>query len=541
MGENYMDTSFYPHHGPSKYSYTSAFGAANNREKTAAQAKANTAYSGLATKAGNKFKILFNLKVLIDGARSAEMKFLADSGIDLTNGDNAQAIFKNFNLILNSKKLFERNLKILEQLSKKGEGKLIDPTKFFHTYLLKAIDEIAIGANFNIHKATDKQLQDMVNKIMDYAVEKTFTSFKEAIDKNGNIQTLEGNESFGDREQYQAMTEIIELIRQLKGTGLFGKFASAFQLEDILRDSTNRKTGKLKKPKISSQKYGQGGTPLELITTAIGAEFAKIHQSVHGGFVDLNIKGVMTGGSNFNEQKGDTIIAYAKGETDLSDMERIFEEHKKDGGSKRVQNVKAFAEYLNNVSESIEHLLVISDKNSFITAKYEGVHAQDSMRLDYARSMLTLFGVPGVDGLIDYLANAGSGMIQGEVNAQIRTALMSYIAYFLFDHVEITGTVRTGPNVVNIMNLSGTYIPLSVFLEGVYKSLDARLSSLSGGSGGDASSLVRVIISLKGEAPVGAKWTPGLWQGFRETRETSSTIEYKIMMDIADYITGLMG
>lgn len=534
-----MDTSFYPHHGPSKYSYTSAFGADNNREKTAIQAKANTAYSGLATKAGNKFKILYNLKVLIDGARKAEMNFLAESGIDLTAGNNAQAIFKNFNLILNSKQLFERNLRILEQLSKKKEGKLIDPTKFFHTYLSKAIEEIAIPKNFNIYKATDQQLKDMTDKIMDRAVELTYTSFKEAIDSNGNINVLEGNETFGNREQYQAMTEMIEIIRKLKGTGLFGKFASAFKLEDILKESTNKRTGKLKKPSINSQKYGQGGTPLELVTTAIGAEFAKIHQNTNGGFMNLKIQGVMTGGSNFNEQKGDTIIAYSIGKTNLSDMERIFEEHKKNDGSKRIQNVEAFAEYLDNVSEKIKHLLVISDKNSFITANYQGAHAQESMRLDYARSMLSLFGVPGVEGLIDYLANAGPGMIQEDVNAQVRTALMSYIAYFLFDHVEISGTVKTGPNIVNIMNLSGTYIPLSVFLEGVYRSLDARLSSLSGMNEGDTSRLVRVTISLKGDAPTG-EWTPELWQSFRNTRETSSSIEYKIMMDIADYITGLM-
>ena len=177
MSQNYMDNSFYPHHGPNKYSYTSAFGASNNREKTASQAKANTAYSGLATKAGNKFKILFNLKTLIDGARQAEMNFLAESGIDLTNSNNAQSIFKNFNLILNSQQLFERNLKILEQIANGSNNKLIDPTKFFHTYLSQGINEFMKG--FNIHQATDIQVQDKVNKIMDYAVEKTFEKFQE--------------------------------------------------------------------------------------------------------------------------------------------------------------------------------------------------------------------------------------------------------------------------------------------------------------------------------------------------------------------------
>ena len=126
-------------------------------------------------------------------------------------------------------------------------------------------------------------------------------------------------------------------------------------------------------------------------------------------------------------------------------------------------------------------------------------------------------------------------MIQKNVNEPVRTALASYIAYFLFDHVEISGTIKTGVNVVNIINLSGTYIPLSVYLEGVYRSLEARLSNTAG----TANNLVSVSISLNGAAPEW-KWTAGLWQGFRETREQSSTIEYRVMKDIASFITGLM-
>lgn len=544
MGENYMDRSFYPHHGPSKYSYTSAFGKGNNREKTASQAKVNTAYSGLATKAGNKFKILFNLKLLLDGARKAEMAFLAESGIDLSQGNNAQMIFKNFNLILNSQQLFERNLRMFEQLSNKVDNRLVDPSKWFHTYLSQAIDKYGISKKFDVKKATDAQLEKFINDVLGDATEKTYSKFIEVLDKNGNIKSLSGGESIGNQEQYNAMSEMIEVIRRLRSLGIFGKYGSLFNMDKLLDESIAKRgedKGKMvKKPKITSQRFGDGGSALELITSVIGAGFAQIHQSVNNGFIGLTITGASTGSGDFNEQKGDTMIAYAQGKVDFSQMEAIFKQYNTGKGSKRIQNIKALSEYLNKFSESIKHLLVISDKNSFITAKYEGAHAQESMKLSQARSMLTLFGVSGIDELIDYLANAGPGMIQEDVNAQVRTALMSHIAYFLFDHVEISGTIRTGPNIVNIMNLSGTYIPLSVFLEGVYKSLDARLSSLSGSDNGDAARLVKVTLSLKGEAPIGEEWTAELWQSFRETRETNSTIEYKIMMDIADYITGLM-
>ena len=540
MGEyNYLENSYYPHHGPSKYSYTSDFGKDNNRDKTAAQAEANTKYFGLATKTGQKAKILLNLQILIDGARQAEMKFLADSGIDLTDGDNAKAIFKNFNLILNSQQLFQRNLDMLKQLSEGVDNKLVDPSKFLHTYILQGINEYVRQTNFNIHKAAAPQLQQILNQIMDYAVEKTYEQFIEVIDNNNNLKFLTNQNQIGNQERNYAMQEMLDTIRKLQGTGLFGKFASAFKIEEKLLEATDPITGKVDRPKITSYTYGQGGTPLELITTVIGTEMAKIHQSTFNGFMGLTIDGEMTGGANYNQQKGDTIIGFARGQINFSNMQKVFEKHKSGKGSTRVQNIEAFAEYLANFTQDIEHLLVISDKNAGITASFEGARAQEKMPLNHVHSMLTLFGVPQVGELIDYLANSGTEMIQGEINSQIRTALMSYVAYFLFDHVELKGTVKTGANVVNIMNISGTYIPLSVYLEGVYKSLAARLNNISRQSSG-AANLVEVTVSLKGEPPIGEKWTVGTWQGFRETREKSSSLEYKVMMDIADFITGLM-
>ena len=128
-----MSDSFYPHGGPKEYSYVSAF--YDFREKTGAEAKANTAYNGIGEKGGGIPQVLINLQMLVDGARNAEMTFLADTGIDLTNGNNAKAIFENFNLILNSQQLFARNLAMFKQLSQGVNNKLIDPTKYFYTYL----------------------------------------------------------------------------------------------------------------------------------------------------------------------------------------------------------------------------------------------------------------------------------------------------------------------------------------------------------------------------------------------------------------------
>lgn len=531
---NIESSSFYPHKGPSKYAYTSAF--YGFREKTGKAAKANTDYSGLATQSGNKFKILFNLKMLVDGARAAEMAFLADTGIDLSAGANAKNIFENFNLILNSEQLFHRNLDMFKQLSQGVNNKLIDPSKYFYSYLSKYIRDYGIASKININKLAGKQLEQFTNEVLGHALEDTYRRFLEVSDVEGNIKTVTNKYNLKNNEQYrETLHEMADTIKKLRETGIFGKYASLFNMDSLLEQASNNTGRVVRKPKLSIKSFDSGGTPLELITSTVAVEMAKIHQTIHSGDFTLTISGEQTGGKNFNQQKGDSIIAYAQGSVDFSEMERIFQNQNKND-SIRVQNIQALDDYLNKVRDKIKHLIVISDKNYTINADWKGAHAQEKMTLANAQPMLERFGVSGVQGLIDYLANCGPEMIQGDVNGQVRTALASYIAYFLFDHLEITGTVSGGTNVVNIINLSGTYIPLSVYLEGVYKSIEANLLNLST----NPDNLVNVTISLGGSSPT-TPWTPGAWEDFRTGRETKSTIEYRIMQDIASYITGLMG
>lgn len=536
MATNLDRHDFYPHGGPEEYSYTSIFGRDNNRGKTAQEAKANTRYPGIARKNIDKLQLLSNLQIIIDGAREAELSFLSATGVDLTQGSNAKAIFQNFNLILSSEKLFKRNLAMFKQLSNKINNKLIDPSKYFHTYLSQAIDKYAVKNNFNIRKATRLQLEEITNNILGYALEKTYSRFIEVIDEKGNIKHLEGTRDTNNQEQYQAMSEMIELISRLRSAGLFGKYGNMFNIEKILTEAMDEQTGiVVQKPTFTIQSFGQGGTPLELVSSTIAPLFGQIHQTTTSGAMSLVVTGEATGGSNYNEQKGDTIIAYAKGKVDFSKMEEIFKKHK-GSGSKRLQNIDAFAEYLEKFGNEIEHLLVISDKNSAIKVDWSrGVHAQEKMTLNYVEPMLEKFEVPQVEALINYLANCGTEMIQKRVNNQVRTLLASYIAYFLFDHVEITGNIVNKTNVVNIINLSGTYIPLSVFLEGVYKSLETKLIN----SRTNANNLVSVTISLGGSVPSG-KWTDSLWDEYRNNRLSGSSLEYNMMKDIASYITDLM-
>ena len=174
---------------------------------------------------------------------------------------------------------------------------------------------------------------------------------------------------------------------------------------------------------------------------------------------------------------------------------------------------------------------MISDKNYSIKADFGGINAQEKMDLRSAGAMLSRFGVGDVRALINYLANCGDGMVQGAVNGEVRTELQTLIGYFLFDHlqIQVTGS-RPGPNVVNLLNVSGIYIPLSTYLEGLYNSIQDAMSN--------PSSFVTVTISLGGETEQ-SDWTAANWGNFRRSHETESFISYRILRNIADFISGL--
>lgn len=527
--------NFYPHGGPGKFAYTSAFGSALNREQTAAEAKNNTMYPGLTDPTTHKFNILYNLKTLMDSARRAELDFLAYTGINITSKEVAKAIFENFNLILSSEQLFNRNLEILKNMSEGNKtAKLIDPTKYFHSYLNQAIRTYAIDKNFNIFNAPAKQLEKLLDKIMGDALENTYKKCLEVIDEQGNRRILDGNNKKQSNEQYtNDFKEMIDIIHKLKNTGIFGKFAYLFNLSDTLYDLADPNTGIIiNKPSYTKYSTDQGGKPLEIITSAIAPEIARIHLVNNSPGGTIVISGEHTGDKSYNQQKGDTIIAFAKAQVNLKDMQPYFQSQT--DKSDRVKNIKALDEYLSTVGDAIEHLLVISDKNYTISANWGGATAQEKMTLENTKTMLSVFGVSGIANLINFLANCGPDMIQGEEHiAEIRKTLTSYIAYFLFDHLEIKG-YSSGPNVVNIINLSGTYIPLSVFLEGVYESLSLRLNGQRG-----YDYLVKVEIDLGGTEP-DSIWTLGNWMDFRRGREQKSFLEYHVLMDAADFITKIM-
>jgi len=539
---NLMDNSFYPHGKPGYFAYTKHFVEEFGYD-TGYLAKQNTSYPGLNGE-DNQYMInraLKNLDILKQGARDAELAFIKDTGIDLKDPNSSKDIFNSINKIFNSKETFERGMKYMKELANpdkkhKKDQMYRDVTRYFASYLGDAVHDTINdkGLAKKLATMTKPEIESLVNDIIGNALIIAYTRVKDFINEKGEIRGKFGKyhqarTSEGEKT-VQAITDMIKIIEDLQSIGAFKQFGYLFDMDpDTLMKNDNQGLVELKKKNYRKAKVdtNYGGNALELITSVVAPQLVNMNIKNK----DFTIVSRHTGQDN--KMKADTMLFFCKADVEIDDYIDYVDT---DGFDKsiRMQNVDALQKYYQKLESSVEHVIAISDKNYSIKSEFDGINAQEKMDLQHAGMMLNMFGVDQIPLLINYLANCGSNdlMVQGKMADIIRTELQTYIGYFLFDNLQVETKNRPiKANVVNLMNVSGIYIPLSVFLEGLYNSIkDAA---------GHPSSLVSVTISLGGPTEQNV-WTVDTWGAFREEHEKESFISYRILKNIADFLTGLV-
>lgn len=541
-------SEFYPHGKPGWFAYTNEFVDNGKPGENRGRAITNTRYPGLADKkdTGVIDRALANLQILIDGARAAELAFLTDVGIDLSQGSNANDIFRHMNEILNSKQTFERGLQYMEQLqSKNAKGEKSETyrevSRYFGSYLNTAIQKVVSEKKLTAKQfllLDEGQVKRLINDIIGEALTLTYTNVKDFVGEDGTLRGKFGQYSQARKgelaQAQQAITDMIAVIDKLKNNNAFSELGNLFKLDagSLQEWFKNRSLFKMRKGNTYNNAQvdsNYGGNALEVITSMIAAEIGTINIQKSSGDMTLQIVGQHTGTKN--QMKADTLLFVGRGTINPDDYLQYVDDTTF-GDRIRMQNVDAMRNYLNKLESNISHVIAISDKNYSIKADFDGITAQEKMNLQNVGLLLSQFGVGQVGDLINYLANCGDDMVQGKVDGQIRTTLQTYIGYFLFDHLHISaGSASGGPNVVNLINVSGMYIPLSVYLEGIQRSLKQAFLT--------PAKFVSVTISLGGPTKASSHWTSDVWGKFRESHETESFIEYKILKGIADFISNL--
>ena len=186
-------SSFYPHGKPHIYSYTERFITVGNDYFR--EAEANTKYPEINAFGGEQvvIKALFELQSLINGARAAELAFIADTGMNINDPNSAKEIFNNINKILNSKSTFERGLAYLKKLSMNKTGKkdeiFRDVSRYFATYLNNAVKEkMSTFKRAELIKMNKAEIQNLINEIITSALVDSYTKVKDFVGPNGEIR-----------------------------------------------------------------------------------------------------------------------------------------------------------------------------------------------------------------------------------------------------------------------------------------------------------------------------------------------------------------
>ena len=426
-------------------------------------------------------KAMANLQGYISQERAAELTFLSEIGglLNIHISDDLSSwklLIEAFNQIFKTEKILERNITKLKQLySNNNKGQVNDVTRFLQkTYLPNAIQE------FLPIKSLSQITDDFVYKIMKRAVELMFSATDKILNNKNELQEI------------QCYKEIWEALSSLSySNALFVNLSELFNLKDYLTSNINDLNSN-KKPAIKSKKTTAAGDVLEEIEAAVLGQFAKIGQiGVSSQDIKLNMKFEATGKTL---QKADTFgIIMQEGIIDTSPMTKG---NKTKNKSYRLRSLERIENILEQVGKKKAQLIFISDKNYQIGSgsfhsKHGGFKAE-SPTLSSLGTYGAQFHIPNVTGMIEYLASAGPGMIVEDIDMCLEVIKIS-IGNFLFDDLQIEGPINGGANRVHLLNLGGSYMPASVYLQ-------ATLQGLQGLNGLTADDMVQVSFEPHGSA-----------------------------------------
>lgn len=444
-------------------------------------------------------KAISNLQIYVTKERAAEIAFLNEVGAILgINIQDNTATWKNliegFNKILGTEAVLKRNVAQLKQIySKETKQRSGDVSRRLgETYLPKAILE-ALPI-----KSVSQLTDSFVLKIMKRAVELMYS----ASDKIENTD---------DAKEIQCYKEIWDALSQLSHqNSLFVNLANSFNLKNFLTDNLQKinSATKQKDIRLTATQKNSPGQLLEQLEVGVLNQLAKTRQlGISSGDLKLLINFIPTGAT---QQKADTFgIVMATGSINYKDIMTGGPTRK--DKSYRLRSIERIENLLKQIGNKKAQLTFISDKNYEIGAgsfhaKHGGFKAE-SPTLSSLGMYGAKFHIPNVTNMIEYLASAGPGMIVEDVDMCLEV-IKNSIGNFLFDDLQITGPVNSGANRVHILNLGGTYMPASVYLE-------ATLQALRGVGNLTADDMVQVEFEPRGSAGSSTKEN---WDNFHTER-----------------------
>ena len=542
---------FYPIGGPSFFAYTKSFIEWNkeNNHTTYKRAINNIRANALDwTNVVSNQKIMYNLEIMIRKARAAELDFLAKYNLG-NPGDDWSELIKAFNYFLNTKSNFEQAVARIKQEAKgqtPTDGGYVDISAYIGGYIYAAAQEVL--GRYGSGKIVTMNLNGpdgdkLVTNIMILALKKMAKARQWVLETGPNAGTIYTNAKQVEKMKKQGYTftetrpyeDLLDIINQIINSPLLAHMIDTFDLKSKLIEAQQAAmtTGRMRKTQFRIDTARRGdlkGSFYEELKTFVGSEIGSIHIRNNTGNSTLSIDGIREGQTGY---KPDEVLMTATLTPLVSSLVSDWTHTGKDTAN-RPQQIERMREFYKKLEGAKGDIIFVSDKNYIIDSKFKskGFEAQGPTKLKNLGSMLSTLHMnqDEVEGLIFFLMNCGTDMILGNSDQELLTAFATQIGHFLFDDMEISLNVPQGINAIHLLNLTGIYMPISVYLEAVMNSI-LQLENSS-----ELNDLVKLTYTPANATPYQPYRDYEDWKNF-QVNMLQSKVTIKFMANFAQFIS----
>ena len=479
-------------------------------------------------------KVIEHLQALANAAESAELAFLNKYGITIP-GKDWGGLIQAFNLLFSSQEAMEQNLRIIEQTLHKDLNIEDNTYHYFITHFSSNIQTAArkVVRNRVSANSTMEDFDAMLDEVIELALRQTFNQ-STYVDSNGVIHTNDvKKEDKETMEVQQAYSSLQNQIDKFKNNPYFKQQIAELLGVDasFLKKTAKAQRYKKKQPAVKDG-YRNGkikGTIAEVFEYSfLDIATKQLVGQTSNGMMTLNWETIWSGDSGV---KADVISHNVSIGKQLVNIDQLTTQAG-ENDSKRVNAINHYRAWFEKMKEARGEIVFVSDKNYQIKSGFRGFEAQGSVKLAHLAALLSATGSMGgtnIRNLIDYLANCGGDMLlTNSADKAVLDSIAAQIGNFLFDDLEITGA--TGINRIHLLNLSGIYLPLSVYFHGL---IDAIQNTRT-----EVSNFVSVRFKPAGAGGAASPWQGEEdWRAFRETQLNNSTIDVHFMRNFAQFIT----
>lgn len=402
-------------------------------------------------------KAFSSLNSLIYKEIAAEQAFLSKYlkiDLETVKSYGFGQLIQSFNKILGYESSFNTYIQNIKNMAAEGkDGKVSRFYKLVNEDFPKALTDTVqkiIGSGYESFKAfLDGKLDDQIKE-------------QTAAALTNKLKSI-----YGHKKNMEAEPELAALLQSLESSDaliqqlLQNYGATPEQLRMKAEEKGIKELANFKASKILLHR--RGGNAFEILENRILNSI-----SVQGNKIVLH-----TGAAN--NMKADHIITFGLSES-AEELAQSISGSGKIDGSVRLKNIQTIENFLTNIKQANSEVVFISDKNYNLKtesfAQNKGF-AAETPTLQNLAGVLRRANIDNIEDLVFALANTGDRRYNKDAS-NMEAFIATKIANFLFDDIVITDQLDdnlSSPSRIHVFDLGGVYIPLSVFLEGVYFSL----------------------------------------------------------------------